>query len=185
MNVVFFIEYWISGESLTRPRGKETKNKRKLQGTNVKRLQIASRWSVPKERKGSVLLLQPQHDSFFRRLWDIVPVQTCVFKNQFDGTNESTDFQSHKSKKRRRLKIDSQHLSRQLKKTKIRTLLKQKTRHLHIYFGLNYLQHWLLAMWKKSILQTDNMLARFQKRCRKLQLQITMLLALAEYRGGR
>ena len=56
---------------------------------------------------------------FFRRLWDIVPVQTCVFKNQFDGTNESTDFQSHKSKKRRRLKIDSQHLSRQLKKTKM------------------------------------------------------------------
>ena len=126
MNVVFFIEYWISGESLTRPRGKETKNKRKLQGTNVKRLQIASRWSVPKERKSLVLLLQPQHDSFFRRLWDIVPVQTCVFKNQFDGTNESTDFQSHKSKKRRRLKIDSQHLSRQLKKTKIRTSLKQK-----------------------------------------------------------
>ena len=42
---------------------------------------------------------------FFRRLWDIVPVQTCVFKNQFDGTNESTDFQSHKGKNQRGPKI--------------------------------------------------------------------------------
>ena len=75
-------------------------------------------------------------------------------------------------------------MSRQISKV-IKVKTKEDPKFISTFFMAATHLFWTFGNVEKSILQTDNMLAKFQKRCRKLQLQITMLLALAEYRGGR